>query len=84
MNDYVGYSKLRPGRIHIYCPKCHRKMSNAHRTKLDPPTAVLMHSWCEKCSDTDGMPIYLDAEGKFIDYWAWWDSLPENRQSGDE
>jgi hypothetical protein len=81
MNDggYVGYSKLRLGRIHLYCPACGRKMSNVRRTSLDPPTAVLSHVFC--CGDSDGPSTYLDAEGNFIDYWAWWDTLPEDRKS---
>jgi hypothetical protein len=70
---FVGYAKLRPGRIHLYCPKCGRRMSNADReATYDPPDAVLSHVWC--CGDSDGPPRYFDADGVEIDYWAWWDA----------
>lgn len=48
--EWAGFAKCRPGRIHIFCPTCHRRLSNAPRTELDPPTAVLVHVWCERCS----------------------------------
>jgi hypothetical protein len=33
--DYVGFSRLRPGRIHLLCPSCGRKQSNVPRS-VDP------------------------------------------------
>jgi hypothetical protein len=38
----------------LYCPGCGRKTSNARRVEdipRDPPSAVLAHVWCERCSD---------------------------------
>jgi hypothetical protein len=77
---FAGYAKLRPGRIHLYCPRCGRRQSNAHRSEVyDPPDAVLAHIWC--CGDTDGPPRYLDADGAVIDYWAWFENKPEAHPS---
>lgn len=71
--DYVGFAKLRPGRIHIYCPGCGRKQSNCHRTEgpgnvADPPTAVLAHIYCDKHDTGCGGDFtrFLDAEGRFL------------------
>jgi hypothetical protein len=73
---YVGFSKLRPGRIHIYCPGCGRKQSNGYRTEAnpdrfepgDPPDAVLVHVYCERCSVgcKDAPVTFLDANGQRI------------------
>ena len=73
---YVGFSKLRPGRIHIYCPRCGRKESNAHREQPDPerflpgdPTnATLAHVYCERCASgsKDAPVTFWDAHGKRI------------------
>lgn len=69
---YIGFSKLRPGRIHVYCPGCGRKQSNAPRDNgengypADPPNAVLAHVYCEKCSSgsKDAPVAFLDADGR--------------------
>lgn len=75
--DFIGYRKLRPGRIHLYCPKCGRKRSNVRRNEdYDPPNAVISHVWC--CGDFDGPERYFDANGKAIDYWAWFDARHQN------
>jgi len=50
MANWAGFASLRKGRIHIFCPSCGRKLSNAPRTEFDPPTAELVHVWCAKCS----------------------------------
>ena len=66
--EWAGFSKLRLGRIHIFCPTCHRKMSNAERTEFDPLNAELVHVWCERCSSgckTD-LGDYFDGNGKAI------------------
>lgn len=70
MTEYVGYAKLRPGRIHLFCPGCKRKQSNVPRNvggsfPDDPPRAVLAHVHCEKCSvgSKDSSTIYLSAHG---------------------
>jgi hypothetical protein len=71
---YVGFSKLRPGRIHVYCPSCGRKQSNAHRSPAsqfcpaDPDDAVLVHVYCEKCDQgcKDAPVTFFDANGKRI------------------
>lgn len=34
----------------MFCPKCHRKLSNMPRDIYDPPRATLMHVWCYRCS----------------------------------
>jgi hypothetical protein len=64
--SYVGYAKLRPGRIHLFCPGCHRKMSNMPRDKYDPPKAVLCHVFCDSCSvgGKDSSQRFLDAAGR--------------------
>jgi hypothetical protein len=77
---YVGFSKLRPGRIHIYCPGCGRKASNGYRDDgdefrpADPPNAVLAHIYCERCSSgcKDAPVTFWDAFGKRI-HEAWED-----------
>lgn len=73
---YVGFSKLRLGRIHVYCPGCGRKQSNAPREQADPerfipgdpPEAVLVHVYCDRCSQgcKDAPVTFLDAFGKRI------------------
>ena len=65
--EYASFHKLRPGRIHLYCPKCGRKASNLQRAEH---AAVLAHVWCERCINGgfDSSPVYLDARGHFL-YW---------------
>ena len=66
MSGYVGFAAHRPGRIHMFCPRCHRKMSNMPRDKFDPPKAVLVHVFCERCSvgGKDNSQTFLAANGK--------------------
>jgi hypothetical protein len=68
--EYVGFAKLRPGRIHLFCPACKRKLSNMPRSTtypLDPPTAVLSHVYCDCVQGAKDPPTYyLDAEGRFL------------------
>lgn len=59
-----GFSKLRSGRIHLRCPLCGRKMSNARRSEYDPPSAVLAEVACDKHSGLKDPPTnYFDKEG---------------------
>jgi hypothetical protein len=64
--EYVGYKPHRPGRIHLFCPRCKRKMSNMPRQAMDPPTAVLVHVFCESCSQggKDSSQTFLDSTGR--------------------
>lgn len=67
--SYVGFNKLRPGRIHIFCPRCGRKQSNMPRDEeTDPKTAVLAHVFCERCSaGCKDVPVYyFNAKGKRV------------------
>lgn len=76
--EWAGFAKWRPGRIHIFCPSCRRRMSNAERAEYDPPAAVLVHVWCEKCCSgckTD-LGDYFDREGNVIDYADTYENLP--------
>jgi hypothetical protein len=71
--EYVGFRPHRPGRIHLFCPSCGRKVSNMPRFEHDPPTAMLAHIPCERCSvgcKIDGPSLYLDAEGRRVE-WDW-------------
>ena len=66
--EYVGFKPHRPGRIHLYCPGCGRKMSNVERGDLDPPTATLFSVPCEECSE--GCKVeggeYRDTLGRYL------------------
>jgi hypothetical protein len=68
--EFIGYRPLRAGRIHLWCPECHRKMSNVPRTDVDPPRAALAHVLCPRCADTlgvkDDSASYLDRNGKRV------------------
>jgi hypothetical protein len=71
--EYAGFHRHRPGRIHLYCTGCGLKRSNVQRAEYDPPQAVLAHLPCERCSDgckVDGPSLYLDANGKRVE-WDW-------------
>jgi hypothetical protein len=66
--EWAGFAPWRSGRIHIFCPTCRRRLSNAERTDVDPPNAVLVHIWCERCSagcKTD-LGDYFDRDGHVI------------------
>ena len=58
--EWAGFNKLRKNKIHIYCPKCGRKQSNAWRDpEMDPPEATLAHVFCDKCSaGCKDVPVY--------------------------
>ena len=66
--DWAGYRRLRPGRIHLFCPRCHRKTSNARRDRYDPQRAELVHSFCERCGSggKDSPETFFDTQGKMI------------------
>lgn len=65
--DYIGFKKLRAGRIHLFCPACGRKMSNMPRDPGDPPTAVLAHVYCD-CQQGNKDPgmSFFDAYGREV------------------
>jgi hypothetical protein len=71
--EWLGYKPLRPGRIHLWCPECKRKMSNVERSEYDPPRAVMCHVLCDRCADRlgakDASMDYLDAGGKRVEWW---------------
>lgn len=58
---WVGFRKLRPGRIHLFCPGCGRKLSNMPRDETtDPKTATLVHAYCDRCSaGSKDPPVYF-------------------------
>lgn len=68
MISFVGFTPHREGRIHLWCPACHRKLSNMPRAQHDPPRAVLAQVLCPRCADhlaaKDDSVNYLDARGK--------------------
>ena len=71
MTSFVGYAPLRSGRIHLFCPACKRKMSNTPRhdhLPRDPPTAVLAHVLCERCSVgcKDSDQSFMDGRGRWL------------------
>ena len=69
--EYAGYHPHRKGMMHLYCPSCGLKRSNLPRAEYDPPTAVLAHVPCERCSEgckVDGPSLYLDANGLSVDW----------------
>lgn len=68
---WAGFAPLRKGRIHVFCPKCHRKVSNAERGEYDPPRATLVHTFCDHCGQggKDAPEYFFDAAGKEIG-WA--------------
>lgn len=72
-----GFAKLRPGRIHIRCPRCGRKQSNAPRSEWDMPNAFLIEVACDKSSCSGGCKElssdFYDENGKLMDLWKWHD-----------
>lgn len=64
----TGFRSLRPGRIHVRCPRCGVKRSNTPRGEDDPPTAALCEVECPKCG-MGGFPTpeFFDAAGTLID-----------------
>ena len=65
---WAGYKPLRAGRIHVFCPRCHRKVSNAERGKYDPPRATLVHTQCDRCGSggKDCEETFFAASGREI------------------
>jgi hypothetical protein len=66
--DWAGFEKLRPGRIHLCCPRCGRKQSNTPRNPYDPPQAELVRIHCDKCGqgDKDCSQEFFNAHGRII------------------
>lgn len=71
--EWAGFHRLRPGRIHVYCPHCGRKASNVERDEYDPPRAALVHMRCDRCGSggKDSPETFFDAAGKEIS----WDEI---------
>lgn len=67
---WAGFAPLRVGRIHVFCPRCHRKISNAHRGEYDPPRATLIHVWCERCGNggKESSEVFFAANGRQISW----------------
>jgi ribosomal protein L37E len=65
---WAGFSPLRKGRIHVFCPRCHRKVSNAIRGEYDPLRATLVHTWCDRCGQggKDAPEYFYATDGKEI------------------
>lgn len=68
MMEWAGFRPWRKGRIHVFCPRCHRKLSNAARGKFDPPRAVLVQTHCLKCGQggKESDETFFSAGGKQI------------------
>lgn len=66
MSRATGFRPLRPGRIHMRCPRCGRKQSNVVRQKFDHPTAFMFEELCDKCDHgcKDIVPDYFDKRGR--------------------
>lgn len=62
-----GFHRARAGRIHLRCPKCGRKQSNAPRSEYDPKEAALIETLCPKCCGGDfGEPTYFAPDGREV------------------
>jgi hypothetical protein len=70
---WAGFAPLRPGCIHVFCPRCHRKFSNSPLGKFDPPRATLVHTFCERCGQggKDSPESFYAADGQQIP----WDEI---------
>ncbi len=67
----TGFHPLRPGRIHLWCPKCHRKLSNVKRAEYDPEAAVVAAIWCPNCVDggfSEGALGYYDEKMEEVSF----------------
>ena len=70
MANWAGFAPLRKGRIHVYCPRCRRRFSNAARGEFDPPNAELVHTWCYRCGSggKDSPETFYNGRGREIDF----------------
>ena len=68
MADWAGFKPLRAGHIHVFCPKCRRRMSNVPKLPDDPDKAELVHEWCDRCSSgcKDTPAYFFNGRGKRI------------------
>lgn len=69
-----GYRPLKPGRIHMRCPTCGRKVSNVPRSGYDPHDAALLVIPCardNKCGAGGFIEggDYFDKNGELIKWW---------------
>lgn len=64
----TGFNKLRPGRIHLRCPRCGRKQSNVERGEHDPESTFLIEVLCDKCGVgyKDECAYHFDAAGNQV------------------
>lgn len=62
-----GFKPLRPGKIHVRCPACGRKLSNASRGHMDPPKAFLIEVFCD-CTQggKEDFGGYYDSRGRTL------------------
>ena len=66
-NLLVGFKPLKPGKIHLLCPKCGRKQSNMDRADYDSANAVLLEVGCPKCDNGDFEQLsYYDSKGNEV------------------
>lgn len=65
---WAGFAPLRAGHVHVWCPRCKRKLSNVPRQPHDPPSAELVHSWCARCASgcKDTPEYYFDSDGRRV------------------
>lgn len=66
--NWIGYAPLRPGRIHLYCLGCKRKMSNLPKHDYDPLRAELVQTFCPKHDGKDPPEYFLDRDGNRIEW----------------
>lgn len=80
----IGFNKLQPGRIHVRCPKCGRKLSNAIRVERDPESAFLTEILCDRCSMgcKDCSPDYFNERGEPVQLCL--DCLERDAQPNDD
>lgn len=64
----TGFDPLKPGMIHLRCPLCGQKVSNAPRYQDDMPETVLVEVLCAICAgNADELSCYyFDAEGNEV------------------
>ena len=63
----LGFEKLKPRHIHVRCPDCGCKVSNAERAEDEPSNAVLAEVLCPDCGvGCRPTTYYFDADGNAI------------------